>query len=158
MTPARREAQCVSFLVLTATFRIETASAQTNTAEIAGVVGDLSGAVLPGATVTAIQPSTSIAVERTADVGGPLILPAMPIGVWNVGAQRSAERAQHLPRTMGALELRSSSSADRKRNVSRGVAVERFPAAGCRVQRLGYRVFGSPNFGRIFSAKNAREM
>jgi len=84
VTPARRAAQCASFLVLTATFGTETASAQTNTAEIAGVVRDVSGAVLPGATVTAIQPSTSIVVERTADVEGRFILPAMPIGVWNV--------------------------------------------------------------------------
>jgi hypothetical protein len=70
VTPARRAAECASFLALTATFCLETASAQTNTAEIAGVVRDVSGAVLPGATVTAIQPSTSIVAEQAADVEG----------------------------------------------------------------------------------------
>ena len=46
------------------------AAAQINTAEIAGIVRDSSGGVLPGATVTARHTAAGIVVERVTDGEG----------------------------------------------------------------------------------------
>jgi carboxypeptidase family protein len=56
------------------------AAAQTNTAEIAGVVRDGQGGVLPGATVTALHAETGFREERTADENGRYRLTALPVG------------------------------------------------------------------------------
>ena len=62
------------------------AAAQINTAEIAGVVKDTSGGVLPGATVTAKHPASGTVVERVTDGEGRFFLPALRIGQWDVTA------------------------------------------------------------------------
>jgi len=63
-----------------------TAAAQTNTSEIGGVVRDTSGALLPGATVTATHPASGTVVERVTDAEGRFFLPALRIGQWDVTA------------------------------------------------------------------------
>jgi hypothetical protein len=60
------------------------AFAQTNTAEITGVVRDTSGGVLPGAVVTAVHPDTGSVLERVTDAEGRFFLPALRIGQWDV--------------------------------------------------------------------------
>jgi hypothetical protein len=59
---------------------------QTNTGEISGVVMDMSGGVLPGATVTARHPASGTVVERVTDGEGRFFLPALRIGEWEVSA------------------------------------------------------------------------
>ena len=63
-------------LFLTATIAL----AQYNTAEVGGVVKDVVGGVLPGATVTALHVASGFKVERTTDGGGRFLLPALPVG------------------------------------------------------------------------------
>ena len=77
---------------------------QINTGEIGGVVRDTSGAVLPGATVTATHAATGIIVERVTDGEGRFFLPALRIGTWDVEArlaglspQTHADRARSRP-------------------------------------------------------------
>jgi hypothetical protein len=60
------------------------AAAQTNTAEIAGVIRDSSGGVLPGASVVAMHPATGTMVERVTDEAGRFFLPALRLGEWDV--------------------------------------------------------------------------
>jgi hypothetical protein len=60
------------------------ASAQTNTAEISGVIRDTSGGVLPGATVVATHPASGGTVERVTDESGHFFLPALRIGEWDL--------------------------------------------------------------------------
>lgn len=60
--------------------------AQTNTGEIGGVVKDTSGAVLPGATITATHPDSGTTVERVTDGAGRFFLPALRIGRWELAA------------------------------------------------------------------------
>ena len=62
-------------------------SAQTNTGEIGGLVVDVSGGVLPGATVVAIHPASGFTIERVTDAEGRVFLPALPTGVWEVAAE-----------------------------------------------------------------------
>jgi hypothetical protein len=60
------------------------AAAQTNTAEIGGIVRDESAGVLPGAFVTATHPETGTTLERVTDVEGRFFLPALRIGSWDL--------------------------------------------------------------------------
>jgi len=62
------------------------AGGQTNTAEIAGVVRDSSGGVLPGAAVTATHRASGTVVERVTDTEGRFFLPALRVGEWDVSA------------------------------------------------------------------------
>lgn len=64
-------------------------AAQTNTGEIAGVVKDALGGVLPGASVTARHAESGAVVERAADGEGRFFLPALRPGQWDVTATLS---------------------------------------------------------------------
>jgi carboxypeptidase family protein len=61
-----------------------TAAAQTNTAEIGGVVRDTSGGVLPGAVLTATHKSSGTVLERVTDEQGRFFLPGLRIGEWDL--------------------------------------------------------------------------
>ncbi len=62
------------------------AVAQTNTAEVGGVVKDVSGGVLAGATVRATHSASGLALERTTDGAGRYFLPALRLGEWEIRA------------------------------------------------------------------------
>ena len=64
-----------------------TASTQTNTGEIGGVVRDGSGGVLPGATVIATHPAAGFTTERVTDGDGRFFMASLPIGEWEVVAE-----------------------------------------------------------------------
>jgi len=68
--------------------------AQTNTGEIAGVVTDGSGAVLPGVTVTARHGATGMVVERITGADGRFYLPALRAGQWDITASLSGFEPQ----------------------------------------------------------------
>jgi hypothetical protein len=63
------------------------ASAQTNTGEIAGVVRDAVGGVLPGVAVTARHVEAGLVVERVTDGSGRFYLPALRVGKWELRAE-----------------------------------------------------------------------
>jgi len=71
------------------------ALAQTNTAEIAGIVRDSLGGVLPGVAITARHPDTGFSVERVTDAEGRFFLPALRVGTWEI----RTELAGFAPRT-----------------------------------------------------------
>src|SRR5262245_17319584 len=60
------------------------ATPQTNTGELQGIVKDPSGAVLPGATVTAFHLSSGFSSERRTDDRGRFFIPALPVGEYSV--------------------------------------------------------------------------
>ena len=61
-----------------------TTAAQFNTAEVAGVVRDVSGAVLPGASVTAVQAATGFVSEQRTDANGEFLLASLPVGRYTI--------------------------------------------------------------------------
>ena len=61
-----------------------TASMAQATAEITGSVKDSSGAVLPGANVTATQTATGFKREAVTDAEGAFSFPAIPIGPYRL--------------------------------------------------------------------------
>ena len=54
------------------------------TGSLLGTVNDPSGALVPGATVTATSQSTSISRETKTDANGHYLLPLLPIGTFKL--------------------------------------------------------------------------
>ena len=93
-------------LLVTASWPV---SAQTNTGEIAGVVRDAVGGVLPGVAVTARHSDAGLVVERVTDAEGRFFLPALRIGSWEI----KAELTGFAPRTERVvLEIGRTMSLD----------------------------------------------
>ena len=69
-----------------------TAAAQTNTAQVSGVVKDSSAAVLPGAIVSARHPASGTTVERVTDEQGHFLLPNLRLGEWEISVSLSGFR------------------------------------------------------------------
>jgi hypothetical protein len=65
------------------------ALAQTNTGEIAGVVRDPSGAVVPNATITATNAATGLTRSATSSPSGQYEMNALPIGTYEVTVNQS---------------------------------------------------------------------
>src|SRR6185436_6054205 len=83
----RRNVGVVTMFVMTLALDTawpDTAAGQINTGEIAG---DHSGAVLPGASVTASHLMSGTVVERLTDDDGRFFLPALRLGAWDVSAR-----------------------------------------------------------------------
>src|SRR5690348_16551267 len=66
------------FLSVTATF------AQTSTTPLSGTVYDHTGAVLPGATVSAVNDATGVSVKQITNGAGLYAFPAMAVGKYTV--------------------------------------------------------------------------
>ncbi len=66
-------------------------------ASLSGVVTDSSGAVIPGATVTAANTATGIATKTTSDSAGNYTLPSLPAGTYDLAVQKEGftETVQH---------------------------------------------------------------
>ena len=64
-------------------------SAQTNTGEIAGVVRDVQGGVLPGVVVAAVHLESGTRIERTTNSQGRYLLPSLRIGTYSIISQLS---------------------------------------------------------------------
>ena len=65
------------------------AGAQYNTAELSGVVKDAKGGVLPGANVVALHVASGRRSERLSDSEGRFILPALPVGDYQMFVELS---------------------------------------------------------------------
>ena len=61
--------------------------AQFNTAQITGAVKDMTGAVLPGAAVTAVHRGTGFRSEQISDSNGEFLLPNLPVGEYAVSVE-----------------------------------------------------------------------
>jgi hypothetical protein len=80
--PLARLAWCVALLLLT----ISPSFAQSDTARIEGTVTDVSGAVVPGATVTAINTETNVRTDAVSSDSGSYTIPALRVGAYTVEA------------------------------------------------------------------------
>ena len=80
------------FTLILVVFLPASAAGQTNTAEIAGVVRDAQGGVLPGATVAASQVSSGFRAVRVSDAAGQYYLPALPVGEYVVTVELAGFR------------------------------------------------------------------
>jgi hypothetical protein len=85
------------------------AVAQTDTGAIVGTVRDQSGAVVPGATVTATQVETDVVVSTVTNAAGQYSFPTLRIGQYRVAAElvgfRRAVRANVQLNVQNRLEI-----------------------------------------------------
>src|SRR5499427_6839917 len=76
----RRIGVCVLFVVAAFSITVATAWAQTTTAQIAGVVKDQTGAVLPGVEVAVTQTATGAKRTAVSNETGNYVLASLPLG------------------------------------------------------------------------------
>jgi hypothetical protein len=84
----------VVIAVVASLLHVSVAFAQFNTGEIAGVVRDATGGILPGVAVTATHPASGTIVERITDPEGRYFLPALRIGRWEISVALTGFAAQ----------------------------------------------------------------
>lgn len=77
----------IPFLLLAVFVPAVVASAQVRQAEVAGIVTDSSGGVLPGVTVTATHVATQQVRTTVTDTDGRYLFPALPVGVYQIRAE-----------------------------------------------------------------------
>jgi carboxypeptidase family protein len=58
--------------------------AQTNTAEIQGVIRDSTGGLLPGASIVVVSATSGLRIERASDDSGRFFVPGLPVGEYSV--------------------------------------------------------------------------
>ena len=117
---------------------------QTNTGEISGSLRDAQGGVLPGATVQAEHVESGTRTERVTDEHGRYLLPSLRIGAYVVSVELVDLAVAKTWTTAGGRQLE--------------LRWEIFNTLNRTNFDLPNRIFGTDNFGRIFSAKNPREM
>ena len=77
-----------SLLLLTLTFLTPSlVSAQTGAASLTGIVTDTSGAVVPGATVTATNEATNVAYTAVSNDAGNYTISSLPVGAYVIKAE-----------------------------------------------------------------------
>ena len=82
----------VSYALLLAAYFSPAALAQTTTATVLGVVRDSTGAVVPGAQVTARNVLTSFSRDAASDDSGSYLITNLPIGEYSVAAEKTGFR------------------------------------------------------------------
>ena len=90
---SRHRLVLVAFTAFTS-LAVRPAAAQTTTGRISGTVVDSSGAVLPGATVTATHEQTQLAKSATTDKDGAFLIVSLPNGTYSVAAEMPGFRKQ----------------------------------------------------------------
>jgi outer membrane receptor protein involved in Fe transport len=83
LTLIARSALLFAFLL----FPFGFANAQSATATLSGTVTDQNGAVVPGATVTVLNPATSLERQATTNGEGDFVIPLLPPGRYTVRAE-----------------------------------------------------------------------
>ncbi len=76
-------------VLLISALAVSNLQAQTTTAVLSGTALDTTGAVVAGAQIQATNVGTGISYEGTTDGVGRYVLPEMPVGTYNVSAQKT---------------------------------------------------------------------
>jgi hypothetical protein len=84
--------------------------AQNTTATILGMVKDASGALVPGASVIALQKETNYSRSVASDAAGAYVMPLLPVGVYSVRA--SAPGFKTIEKRDIVLQLEQRASVD----------------------------------------------
>jgi hypothetical protein len=84
----------VTMVILACLLAVVNAEAQTVSGQITGVIKDSSGAVLPGATVTAKNAATGFTRTILTNESGVYVMPSIPIGKYDVTAELAGFQTQ----------------------------------------------------------------
>lgn len=83
-----RKLRASAFALLLLVF-LPAAFSQTIDAILSGTVADPSGAVIPGATVTAVNVNTGVTVRTTANASGTYQMPPLQPGTYRISAENT---------------------------------------------------------------------
>lgn len=86
------------------------AAAQTSTSRITGTVTDTAGAVVPGATVTALNEATGIKQTQTTTDAGLYSFPSLPVGNYTITVEKTGFKTSK--QTGNVLEVNTPLSVD----------------------------------------------
>ena len=86
------------------------ATAQTSTSRITGTVTDTTGAVVPGATVTALNEATGISQTQTTTDAGLYSFASLPVGKYSITVEKSGFKTAKL--TSNVLEVNTPLTVD----------------------------------------------
>src|SRR5438270_5153090 len=86
MPKSLRASICLFFLLLLCATG---AAAQTSTSRITGTVTDTAGAVVPGATVTALNEATGITQTQTTTDAGLYSFASLPVGAYTITVEKA---------------------------------------------------------------------
>ena len=98
------------FLALLLLLSAAVAAAQTSTSRITGTVFDSSGAVVPGATVTALNEATGIAQTQTTTEAGLYSFASLPVGTYSITVEKAGFKTAK--QTGNLLEINTPLSVD----------------------------------------------
>jgi hypothetical protein len=87
MNRTLRLLSCLFFLVINSLVLLPSARAQTATATLSGTVVDQTGALIPGASVTAVNIATTLQRQATTSDQGRFVIPVLPPGIYTITAQ-----------------------------------------------------------------------
>src|SRR5258705_11506056 len=82
-----RDLLLTAFMVVICHLSVVIAFSQTATATLSGSVTDQNGAVVPGVTVTVLNPATSLERQATTNGAGDFVIPLLPPGRYTVRAE-----------------------------------------------------------------------
>ncbi len=99
---------CTLFVVIVISATIVTA--QTGTSNITGSVTDSTGAVVPGATVTATNEATGVKSTQTTNDSGVYAFSSLPVGNYSITVEKQGFKA--LVKTNNALEVGTPLTVD----------------------------------------------
>ncbi len=97
--------------------------AQTDTGSIQGSVTDASGAVIPGATVTAVNTGTNQTFTATTDAGGVFVIPAVVRGPYRVEIKANGFKSEVQQFTLNVREQKQFNATLQPGAVSESVEV-----------------------------------
>ena len=88
---------CITAVLCLSFVAARDVSAQVNTASLAGLVKDPSGAVIPNAKITARNPSVGIQRTSQSNGDGYYFLPDLPVGRYEISVEKTrlSDRCQH---------------------------------------------------------------
>jgi Carboxypeptidase regulatory-like domain/TonB-dependent Receptor Plug Domain len=98
---------CCLLLVALAAVAI---SAQTSTSSITGTVSDSTGALVPGATVTATNEATGVSQTQTTTDAGLYAFPALPVGAYTIKIEHSGFKTAQ--KTGNVLQINTPLAVD----------------------------------------------
>jgi len=100
---------------------VTTGAAQTVTGTVTGTVTDPSGAVIPGATVVAVNVATSVATTATSDGAGVYSIRFLPIGNYKIEVSAKGFNKTTLPQF--TLEIGQTANLDARLSVGSSATV-----------------------------------
>ena len=131
--------------------------AQTNTAEIQGVVRDTTGGLLPGASVVVASVTSGLRIERASDDAGRFFVPGLPVGEYSVTVSLDGFKTVTRPNVIVQVGQRvelpiTLPLGERTENVTVSVAVPLLQTANAEISDVidNRRVQELPLNGRQF--------